>query len=82
MKAKEMYRKAVQLHPGWPSSSSGCCADRYVEALNNLGVACRPSLLELRRVVRELGEWEHAIEAYGMALKARMSISCFKELYM
>ena len=47
LKAKEMYRKAVQLQPG------------YVEALNNLGVACR-----------ELGEWEHAIEAYGMALKA------------
>lgn len=71
---------------------------RYVEALNNLGVACRPwcwllfvvfhilvdwlssSQLQhclnwivasgLPLVSRELGEWEHAIEAYGMALKA------------
>lgn len=48
IKAKEMYRKAVQLHPGCPERFSNLLwpprrrsAMRYVEALNNLGVACR-----------------------------------------
>eukprot|EP00913_Durusdinium_trenchii_P022051 g20722.t1 len=75
IKAKEMYRKAVQLHPGCPERFSNLLwpprrrsAMRYVEALNNLGVACR-----------ELGEWEHAIEAYGMALKVNQNCSKTRE---
>ena len=57
-----------------------------MEALNNLGVACRQadkplSGLALQRLssvqfasanplTRELGEWDHAVEAYALALKA------------
>jgi len=54
--AKECYTRAVQLHPG------------YVEAWNNLGVACRI-----------LGEPEHSVEACNMALKVNMNCSKTRE---
>jgi len=54
--AKKHYARAVELNPG------------YIEAWNNLGVACR-----------NLGEPDHALEAYSMALKTNMNCKKTRE---
>lgn len=54
--AKEAYKKAVQLRP------------EYMEAWNNLGVACRT-----------LCEPDHAVEAYSMAFKINQNCKKTRE---